>query len=60
MAGIARELAARLDAQLLDDQGKPVAEVSQAAIDAHLASLYAQLQAADMQAGSPRAKRVFA
>jgi len=60
MAGIARELAARLDAQLLDDQGKPVVEASQAAIDAHLASLYAQLQAADMQAGSPRAKRVFA
>jgi len=60
MAGVARELAARLDAQLLDDQGKPVAEGSEAAIDAHLASLYAQLREADMQAGSPRAKRVFA
>jgi len=60
MAGVARELAERLDAQLLDDQGKPVIEGSEAAIDDHLADLYAQLQAADMQAGSQRAKRVFA
>jgi len=60
MADVARELAERLDAQLLDDQGKPVVEGSEAAIDDHLADLYAQLQAADMQAGSQRAKRVFA
>jgi len=59
MAQIGRDLAARLDAQLLDDQGKPVVAGSEAAIDAHLADLYAQLREAHMQAGSARARRVF-
>jgi len=59
MVEIARELAGALDAQVLDDQGRPVMEGSEAAIDEHLAGLYAQLAAAGMPAGSHRAKRVF-
>jgi len=60
MAQIGRDLAARLGAELIDDQGKPVPEGSEADIDAQLRNLYHTLERAGMQAGSERAARVFA
>lgn len=59
MVQAGRDLAARLGAELVDDQGKPVHEGSEAAIDEHLSTLYAKLDQAGMQAGSERAARVF-
>jgi len=59
LAQVGRELAARLDAQLVDDQGKPVQEGSERLIDEQLRSLYDKLEQAGMTAGSDRAARVF-
>jgi len=59
LAQVGRELAAGLDAQLVDDQDKPVQEGSESIIDAQLVSLYAKLEQAGMAAGSERAARVF-
>lgn len=60
MAGVARSLARRLDADLVDDNGQPLASGSIAAVDKHLSGLYARLTESDLPAGSPRALRVFA
>jgi len=60
MAKIGRDLAARLGAELVDDQGKPVPEGSESVIDEQLLGVYAKLEQAGMQAGSDRAARVFA
>lgn len=60
MLDVGSELARRLGADLVDDQGHPVVSGSDAAIDMHLQSLYTQLETAGLTAGSPRARRVFA
>jgi len=59
MVQVGRDLAARLNADLVDDQGKPVQEGSEGVIDEQLLALYAKLEQADMAAGSDRAARVF-
>lgn len=60
MASVGRDLARRLDAVLLDDQGNPVHEQADASIDQQLAQMYAKLEAEGFPAGSERAARVFA
>jgi len=59
MVQVGRELAARLRADLVDDQGKPLQEGADAVIDERLQVLYTQLEDAGLRAGSPRAIRVF-
>lgn len=60
MAEIGRMLARKLDADLVDDNGLPLAEGSEAAVDAQLRQLYVELDKAGLAAGSSRALRVFA
>lgn len=60
MVDVGTELARRLGAVLVDDQGKPLAQGAEAAIDERLRELYGQLEAAGLTAGGERAKRVFA
>jgi ZipA, C-terminal FtsZ-binding domain len=60
MVDVGRELAARLRADLVDDQGKPLADGSESVIDERLQVLFGQLEQAGLPAGSERAQRVFA
>lgn len=60
MVDVGRDLAARLQAELVDDQGKPVVDGMAIGIDAQLQSLFRQLDQAGLPAGSERAQRVFA
>lgn len=60
MVEVGRELAARLRADLVDDQGKPLADGSESVIDERLQVLFGQLEQAGLSAGSERAQRVFA
>ncbi len=60
MVDVGRDLAARLRAELVDDQGKPLAEGSETVIDERLQVLFGQLEQAGLPAGSERAQRVFA
>lgn len=60
MAQAARRLAEVLEAGVVDDNGQPLAEGSEGAVDVHLRRLYAQLADNGLRAGSPRAARVFA
>jgi len=59
MASVGRHLAANLDAQLLDDQGRPVADGADQAIDQQLHERYQQLQDAGFVAGEFRTARLF-
>lgn len=59
MVQVGRDLAERLDGNLVDDQGRPLQEGSDAAIDERLQVLYGQLEQAGLTAGGPRALRVF-
>lgn len=59
MAKIARGLAARLEATVVDDNGRPLADGAEAAIDKQLQALYAKLDHSGLKAGSVRALRVF-
>ena len=59
MAGVGRHLAATLDAQLLDDQGRPVADGVDQAIDQQLHERYTQLQESGFVAGDLRTSRLF-
>ncbi|ARP84637.1 hypothetical protein CAL12_19555 [Bordetella genomosp. 8] len=59
MVDVGRQLAQRLRAELVDDQGKPLADASVAVIDERLQVLFGQLEQAGLRAGSPRALRVF-
>ncbi|OVZ62160.1 hypothetical protein CDO44_04725 [Pigmentiphaga sp. NML080357] len=59
MAKIARGLAARLEATVVDDNGRPLADGAEAAIDKQLQALYARLEQSGLKAGSVRALRVF-
>jgi len=60
MLEIGQELARRVGAELVDDQGKPLVAGAEVAIDEQLQTLYEQLEAAGLPAGSERARRVFA
>jgi acyl-coenzyme A thioesterase PaaI-like protein len=60
MVEVGRQLAQRLRAELVDDQGKPLADASVAVIDERLQVLFGQLEQAGLRAGSERALRVFA
>ena len=55
----ATALAADLDASAIDDQGQPVTLHAFAAIGQELAGLYQRLQALDVAAGTPAARRLF-
>jgi hypothetical protein len=55
----ARNLADDMDATLVDDQGSPITLHAFAAIGQELGKLYAQLEALDLAAGSPAARRLF-
>ncbi|MEI2417221.1 cell division protein ZipA C-terminal FtsZ-binding domain-containing protein [Orrella sp. JC864] len=59
MVKVGRELAARLDAELVDDQGRPLQDGAEAGIDERLQVLYTQLEQAGLPAASARALRVF-
>lgn len=59
MVKVGRDLAARLDAHLIDDNGRPLAEGAEQVIDQQLVRLYMQLDKAGLTAGSARALRVF-
>lgn len=57
---IADQLATRLNARVVDDNGKPVQREAHFAIAAQLAGMYEQMQAAGIAAGSERARRLYA
>lgn len=60
MVDVGRDVAGRLQAELVDDQGKPVVDGMAQGIDAQLQTLFRQLDQAGLPAGSERAQRVFA
>jgi len=60
MAGVGRDLASRLNAVLLDDQGKPLAAHADAVVDRQLTQIAQSLDAAGFPPGSARCARVFA
>src|SRR5690606_27478184 len=60
MVDVGRDLAVRLQAELVDDQGKPLGDGAETVIDERLQVLFGQLDQAGLPAGSPRAQRVFA
>lgn len=55
----ARKLADDLDATLVDDQGRPITLHAFAAIGQELERLYRALEARDLAAGCPAARRLF-
>jgi hypothetical protein len=57
---VADQLAAPLQARVVDDNGRPVQREAHFAIAAQLAGLYEQMQAAGIAAGSVRARRLYA
>ena len=59
MASVGRHLAANLDAQLLDDQGRPVADGVDQTIDQQLHERYQQLEEAGFVPGEFRTGRLF-
>lgn len=59
MLSVGRDLAARLDAEVLDDQGRTFHDSSAATIDQQINALYHRLDEAGFLAGSERAARVF-
>lgn len=59
MVAVARDLATRLEAHVLDDQGRSFQDASAASIDRQISQLYDQLEEAGFLAGTERAARVF-
>ncbi|HEY9279332.1 MAG TPA: cell division protein ZipA C-terminal FtsZ-binding domain-containing protein [Eoetvoesiella sp.] len=59
MASVGRDLAGRLNAILVDDQGRAMSEGADHTIDAQLVDLYAKLDDAGFPAGTERTVRVF-
>jgi ZipA, C-terminal FtsZ-binding domain len=55
----ARKLADDLAAVVVDDYGEPISVHAFAAIGQELVQLYTQLEARDLAAGSPAARRLF-
>jgi len=56
----AERLAARLDGRIVDDNGRVVQAGAQAAIEAQLVALYADMRVAGIEPGSLRARRLYA
>lgn len=59
MATVGRDLAQRLDAVLLDDQGRPLPDHADDSIDEQLHAIYMRLEQAGYPAGEPRTARLF-
>ncbi len=59
MASVGRDLARRLGAELLDDQGHPVSDASDQTIDQQLLGMYTKLSQAGFQSGTERTVRIF-
>ncbi|MER1939439.1 MULTISPECIES: cell division protein ZipA C-terminal FtsZ-binding domain-containing protein [unclassified Castellaniella] len=59
MVAVGRDLAQRLDAHVLDDQGRTFQDASAPPIDQQISSLYDQLDQAGFLAGTERTARVF-
>lgn len=59
MAQVARGLAARLDATVVDDGGKVLMDGTEQGVDRQLQTVYGRLEEAGLAAGSARALRVF-
>ena len=59
MATVGRDLARRLDAVLLDDQGRPLPDHADETIDEQLHAIYMRLEQAGYPAGEPRTVRIF-
>ncbi len=57
---VARTLAIRLGATIVDDHRRPVTDAAVAQVEAQLKPLYAQMRALGVEAGSPKALRLFA
>lgn len=60
MASVGRDLALRLDAELIDDQGQVLTDHYDQDIDQQLYQLYEKLEQAGFKAGETRTQRVFA
>jgi hypothetical protein len=58
--GSARELAMRLQATVVDDNGRPLAAGAEATIEVELQTLYAEMRAAGIEPGGSRARRLYA
>ncbi|HET9024693.1 MAG TPA: hypothetical protein VFN64_08975 [Burkholderiaceae bacterium] len=56
----AHQLAARLNARIVDDNGRPVDANAQGTIGAELDKLYDEMRAAGIEPGGPRAQRLYA
>ncbi|MFT0534073.1 cell division protein ZipA C-terminal FtsZ-binding domain-containing protein [Castellaniella hirudinis] len=59
MVAVGRDLAGRLDAHVLDDQGRTFQDSAMAPIDRQISALYDQLEQAGFLAGTERTARVF-
>lgn len=59
MAACARSLAARLDGTVVDDASQPLTQAALEEITAQVNSFYADMEAAEIPAGSNRALRLF-
>ncbi len=59
MVEVGRELAGKLNAELVDDHGKPLVEGAEKVIDERLQVLFQQLEQAGLAAGGERALRVL-
>ena len=60
LIAVARNMAARLGASVVDDHRNPVTDAAISQVEAQLKPLYDRLQAMDIEAGSYRALRLFA
>lgn len=59
LIAVARNMATRLGASVVDDHRNPVTDVAIIQVEDQLKPLYANLRAMEVQAGSPRALRLF-
>jgi ZipA, C-terminal FtsZ-binding domain len=59
MVACARAMVGRLDATIVDDSGQPLMDEALAEINGQVQEFYAEMAAADIPAGSPRALRLF-
>lgn len=57
--GTASQMAVQLDARVVDDNGRAVEAAAQSAIEAELEKLTAEMRAAGIEPGSPRARRLY-
>jgi hypothetical protein len=55
----AHQLAPRLNARIVDDNGRPIESAAQAAIEGELEKLYDEMRAAGLEPGALRARRMY-